>query len=132
MSSWSEQPRRCAMGALATVMGSSVGVLGLSPSVAILRQYVLKSRVSTIVHPSNMPRGAIVGAGQRLAVTHTTRWRRGFSLTRIGGYQDIGGFDAAPNRAPPGQYAPDFMSPAGGNTAAEFGNRAARNLITAT
>ena len=30
-----------------------------------------------------------------------------------------------------GQYAADFMSAAGQNTAVEFGNRAARNLIGA-
>jgi oxygen-dependent protoporphyrinogen oxidase len=32
----------------------------------------------------------------------------------------------------PVQYAADFMSAAGQNTAVEFGNRAARNLIART
>jgi len=61
--------------------------------------------------------------------THVTRWRRALPFTRIGAYQDIGRLNAALDPASPVQYAADFMSAAGQNTAVEFGNRAARNLI---
>jgi oxygen-dependent protoporphyrinogen oxidase len=61
--------------------------------------------------------------------THVTRWRRALPFTRIGAYKDIGRFNAALDRRSPVQYASDFMSAAGQNTAVEFGSRAARNLI---
>lgn len=61
--------------------------------------------------------------------THVTRWRRALPFTHIGAYQDIGHLNAALDPASPVQYAADFMSAAGQNTAVEFGNRAARNLI---
>ena len=63
--------------------------------------------------------------------THVTRWLRALPFTRIGAYQKIGRFNAALDPASPVQYAADFMSAAGQNTAVEFGNRAARNLIGA-
>jgi oxygen-dependent protoporphyrinogen oxidase len=61
--------------------------------------------------------------------THVTRWRRALPFTRIGAYQDIGRLNVALDPASRVQYAADFMSAAGQNTAVEFGNRAARNLI---
>jgi oxygen-dependent protoporphyrinogen oxidase len=63
--------------------------------------------------------------------THVTRWRRALPFTRIGAYQDIGRLNAALDPASPVQYAADFMAAAGQNTAVEFGNRAAHNLIDA-
>ncbi len=63
--------------------------------------------------------------------THVTRWRRALPFTRIGAYQDIGRLNAGLDPASPVQYAADFMSAAGQNTAVEFGNRAARNVIGA-
>ena len=60
--------------------------------------------------------------------THVTRWRRALPFTRIGAYRNIGRLNAALDPASPVQYAADFMSAAGQNTAVEFGNRAARNL----
>jgi oxygen-dependent protoporphyrinogen oxidase len=61
--------------------------------------------------------------------THVTRWRRALPLTRVGAYRNIGQLNAAMDPASPVQYAADFMSAAGQNTAVEFGNRAARNLL---
>jgi protoporphyrinogen/coproporphyrinogen III oxidase len=61
--------------------------------------------------------------------THVTRWRRALPFTRIGAYRDIGRLNAALDPASTVQYAADFMSAAGQNTAVEFGNRAARNLL---
>ncbi|BBX00057.1 hypothetical protein BST36_23505 [Mycolicibacterium moriokaense] len=61
--------------------------------------------------------------------THVTRWRQALPLTRIGAYQEIGRLDAALDRRSLVQYAADFMSAAGQNTAVEFGGRAASNLI---
>jgi protoporphyrinogen/coproporphyrinogen III oxidase len=64
-----------------------------------------------------------------VAFTHVTRWRRALPFTRIGAYRDIGRLNAALDPTSPVQYAADFMSAAGQNTAVEFGNRAARNLL---
>ena len=64
-----------------------------------------------------------------VAFTHVTRWRRALPFTRIGAYRDIGRFNAALDPTSPVQYAADFMSAAGQNTAVEFGDRAARKLI---
>jgi oxygen-dependent protoporphyrinogen oxidase len=61
--------------------------------------------------------------------THVTRWRRALPFTRIGAYREIGRLNAALDPRSPVQYAADFMSAAGQNTAVEFGNRAARNLL---
>ncbi len=61
--------------------------------------------------------------------THVTRWRRALPFTRIGAYRNIGRLNAAMDPASRVQYAADFMSAAGQNTAVEFGNRAARNLL---
>jgi oxygen-dependent protoporphyrinogen oxidase len=64
-----------------------------------------------------------------VAFTHVTRWRRALPFTRIGAYRNIGRLNAALDPTSPVQYAADFMSAAGQNTAVEFGNRAARNLM---
>jgi oxygen-dependent protoporphyrinogen oxidase len=61
--------------------------------------------------------------------THVTRWRRALPFTRIGAYRDIGRLNAALDPRSPVQYAADFMSAAGQNTAVEFGSRAARNIL---
>jgi oxygen-dependent protoporphyrinogen oxidase len=61
--------------------------------------------------------------------THVTRWRRALPFTRIGAYREIGRLNAALDPSSPIQYAADFMSAAGQNTAVEFGTRAARNLL---
>ncbi|BBY80193.1 FAD-dependent oxidoreductase [Mycolicibacterium pulveris] len=60
---------------------------------------------------------------------HVTRWRRALPYTRIGAYRMIGRLNAALEACSPLQYAADFMSAAGQNTAVEFGNRAARNIL---
>jgi oxygen-dependent protoporphyrinogen oxidase len=64
-----------------------------------------------------------------VAFTHVTRWRRALPFTRIGAYRDIGRLNTALDPASPVQYAADFMSAAGQNTAVEFGNWAARNVL---
>ena len=64
-----------------------------------------------------------------VAFTHVTRWRKALPFTRIGAYTDIGRFNAALDPKSAIQYAADFMSAGGQNTAVEFGTRAARNLI---
>ncbi len=61
--------------------------------------------------------------------THVTRWHRALPLTSIGSYQKIGRLNAALDPLSPIQYAADFMSAAGQNTAVEFGNRAARRVL---
>lgn len=61
--------------------------------------------------------------------TDVTRWRQALPCTKIGAYRDIARFNRSLDPASPVQYAADFMSAAGQNTAVEFGARAARNLI---
>lgn len=58
-----------------------------------------------------------------------TRWRQALPFTKIGAYQEIGDFNSSLDVSSPVQFAADFMSAAGHNTAVEFGTRAARNLI---
>lgn len=61
--------------------------------------------------------------------THVSRWRHALPFTRIGAYKLIGDFNAAIDPADRIQFAADYMSAAGQNTAVEFGTKAARNLI---
>jgi oxygen-dependent protoporphyrinogen oxidase len=63
-------------------------------------------------------------------LAHVTRWRRALPFTRIGAYRRIGALNRALDPMSRVQYAADFMSAAGQNTAVEFGNRAARNILT--
>ncbi|WP_155927647.1 NAD(P)/FAD-dependent oxidoreductase [Mycolicibacterium sp. CBMA 234] len=61
--------------------------------------------------------------------THVTRWRSALPFTRIGAYKEIGQFIEAIDPASPVQYASDYMSAAGQNTAVICGQQAADNLI---
>jgi oxygen-dependent protoporphyrinogen oxidase len=60
---------------------------------------------------------------------HVTRWRDALPYTRVGAYRLMGEFAAALAPDSRLQFAADFMSGAGQNTAVEFGNRAAARLI---
>ncbi|EHB55524.1 amine oxidase [Mycolicibacterium rhodesiae JS60] len=60
---------------------------------------------------------------------HVTRWRRALPFTRLGSYREIGRLNALLDPKSPVQYAADFMSAAGQNTAVEFGTRAAKHLL---
>ena len=51
--------------------------------------------------------------------THVHRWHKALPFTRIGAYRDIGRFNAGLDPNSPVQYAADFMSAAGQNTAVE-------------
>jgi oxygen-dependent protoporphyrinogen oxidase len=59
---------------------------------------------------------------------HVTRWRQALPLTSLGGYRKIGDFNAALDPSAPIQFAADYMSAPGQNTAVALGNRAAENL----
>jgi oxygen-dependent protoporphyrinogen oxidase len=61
-------------------------------------------------------------------LAEVTRWRRALPHTRVGGYRAIGEFNSALDPASPIQFAADYMSAAGQNTAVEFGTRAADNV----
>jgi oxygen-dependent protoporphyrinogen oxidase len=63
-----------------------------------------------------------------LQFTHVTRWRRALPRTSVGVYQLIGEFNAALDSYSRIQFASDYMSEAGQNTAVEFGSRAAKVL----
>ena len=61
--------------------------------------------------------------------TSVTRWHRALPRTGVGAYRAIGAFTASLEVADRIQFASDYMSAAGQNTAVQFGNRAARNLL---
>jgi oxygen-dependent protoporphyrinogen oxidase len=60
--------------------------------------------------------------------THVTRWARALPHTRIGAYKLIGDFNDRIDPCDRIQFASDYMSAAGQNTAVEFGTRAAAAL----
>jgi len=60
--------------------------------------------------------------------THVTRWEMALPHTQIGAYRRIGEFNAAIDPRDRIQFAADYMSAAGQNTAVEFGARAAAAL----
>ena len=60
--------------------------------------------------------------------THVTRWTQALPHTSLGAYRKIGDFNARLDRSAPIQFAADYMSAAGQNTAVVLGNRAAENL----
>ncbi|MBT8342999.1 MAG: hypothetical protein HKP58_19135, partial [Desulfatitalea sp.] len=64
-------------------------------------------------------------------VTHVTRWPLALPFTQVGAYRAIDAFNARINPASRVQFAADFMSAAGQNTAVEFGTRAARTIDSA-
>ena len=70
-------------------------------------------------------------ANTEIDFSHVTRWRLALPLTRPGVYQAIGRFNAQLDPRARIQFAADYMSAAGQNTAVTFGNRAAANLIEA-
>ena len=63
--------------------------------------------------------------------THVTRWARALPHTRIGAYKLIGEFNERIDPRDRIQFAADYMSAAGQNTAVEFGTRAAAALAAA-
>ena len=67
----------------------------------------------------------------RVEFTEVTRWPAALPHTRIGAYKQIGEFNEQIDPRDRIQFAADYMSAAGQNTAVEFGNRAAAALIAA-
>jgi oxygen-dependent protoporphyrinogen oxidase len=67
----------------------------------------------------------------RVRFTHVTRWARALPHTRIGAYKQIGEFNERIDPRDRIQFAADYMSAAGQNTAVEFGTRAASALAAA-
>lgn len=65
----------------------------------------------------------------KVDMTHVTRWPCALPLTKIGSYQAIGRLNAQLDHKARIQFAGDYLSCAGQNTAVEFGTRAARNII---
>jgi oxygen-dependent protoporphyrinogen oxidase len=67
----------------------------------------------------------------QIEFTHVTRWARALPHTRIGSYKLIGELNARIDPNSKIQFAADYMSAAGQNTAVAFGTRAAQALIDA-
>ncbi len=66
-----------------------------------------------------------------LNFSHVTRWRHALPLTAVGAYRLIGDFNAALDPRARVQFAADYMSEAGQNSAIDLGHRAARTLQAA-
>ena len=64
-------------------------------------------------------------------MTNVTRWRRALPKTSPGAYRMIAKLGASIDRSSPIQYAGDYLSGAGQNTAVEMGRRAAENILGA-
>jgi oxygen-dependent protoporphyrinogen oxidase len=61
--------------------------------------------------------------------TYVRRWPLALPHTRPGVYRAIGDFTAGLDRGARTQFAGDYLSQCGQNTAVAWGNRAAANLI---
>jgi oxygen-dependent protoporphyrinogen oxidase len=85
-------------------------------------QVIGKHTVTSLVRIFPELRGAVEFA-------HVTRWRQALPLTEPGIYRRIGEFNASLDRADRIQFAGDYMSSAGQNSAVAIGGKAARNLI---
>ena len=64
-----------------------------------------------------------------IEMTHVARWEKALPLTAPGNYRAIAAFNRSLNPASRMQFAADYMSSAGQNTAVSFGRRAADNLV---
>lgn len=64
----------------------------------------------------------------QLAFSHVTRWRQALPFTKVGAYRLIGDFNSAMDSQSRIQFASDYMSEAGQNSAVELGNRAAQRV----
>jgi oxygen-dependent protoporphyrinogen oxidase len=64
----------------------------------------------------------------RVLFTQVARWPAALPMTRVGSYQAIAAFGAQMDPASPVQFAADYMSAAGQNSAVELGSRAAARL----
>ena len=67
----------------------------------------------------------------QILFTHVTRWPQALPLTEVGIYRRIGELNAALDPRARIQFAADYLSAAGQNTAVAFGNRAAARLHAA-
>ena len=63
-------------------------------------------------------------------MTHVARWQRALPLTGPGSYQKIAALNASLDASSRIQYAGDYLSGAGQNTAVAMGQRAAKNLLS--
>ncbi|MDB5971493.1 MAG: Flavin-containing monoamine oxidase AofH [Hydrocarboniphaga sp.] len=66
--------------------------------------------------------------GDQIEFTQVTRWAAALPLTGVGAYRRIGEFNAALDPKSRLQFAADYMSAAGQNTAVEMGARAAARI----
>jgi protoporphyrinogen/coproporphyrinogen III oxidase len=66
----------------------------------------------------------------KVDLTHVQRWSVALPLLQIGGFAEIGRLNDRRDRKERVQFAGDYLSAAGQNTAVAFGVEAARNLIT--
>lgn len=64
----------------------------------------------------------------QILFTHVTRWPLALPLTEVGIYRKIGALNAALDAQARIQFAADYLSAAGQNTAVAFGERAAARL----
>jgi oxygen-dependent protoporphyrinogen oxidase len=62
-------------------------------------------------------------------MSHVKRWDKALPLMKIGGYGEVARLNQRLDPAAPVQFAGDYLSGAGQNTAVDFGVKAAKNII---
>ena len=65
----------------------------------------------------------------KIDMTHVKRWDKALPVMKIGGYKEVARLNERLDSAARIQFAGDYLSGAGQNTAVDFGVKAARNLI---
>jgi oxygen-dependent protoporphyrinogen oxidase len=106
------------------------GLIGCCWETGAATKWMAESDEDIVAYTLASVRRVFPEIGDRVDFSHVTRWPRALPLTNIGAYRLIGNFNAALDPTSRIQFAADYMSAAGQNTAVEFGNRAAENLLT--
>ena len=65
----------------------------------------------------------------KIDMTHVQRWNTALPLMKVGGYREVARLNQQMNAAARVQFAGDYLSGAGQNTAVDFGVKAANNVI---
>ena len=65
----------------------------------------------------------------KIDMSHVQRWNTALPLMQVGGYREVARLNQQMNAAARVQFAGDYLSGAGQNTAVDFGVKAANNVI---
>jgi oxygen-dependent protoporphyrinogen oxidase len=104
------------------------GLIGCDWETGAAEKWMGASDEEIVDHTLTSVRRVFPEIGDRVDFTDVSRWPRALPMTTVGAYRRIGEFNAALDPGDRIQFAADYMSAAGQNTAIEFGTRAAANL----